>query len=116
MSHKTEILATKENVRLSQLEDSDILYKVNWSNRINGLTISNSTWVSEINSGIGIGNEAFTDSSASAQLNGQVGEYLVTNTVTLSDGQIMQFQFILRVNSKESFDNNGYGLYNYGYH
>jgi len=108
MSHKRSVLSTKEDVIFSQLEDAELDYTVNWANRIGALTILSSTWKSENSGGLQIGAGSISGSNTKVRLSGDDSTYLLTNTVTLSDGQVMQFQFILDIKNNDRISSNLY--------
>lgn len=114
MSDNRELLSTTPNAIFSQSEDAIIDYTVNWVGRINGLTISNSDWEAENSGGLTIVNPAINGNKTAARLSGSNNKYVLTNTVTLSDGQVMQFQFSLIVKSNSDL-NSDYGI-NCGYY
>ncbi len=108
MSHKRLVLSTKEDVIFSQLEDAELDYTVNWANRIGALTISSSTWEAENSGGLQIGADSISGSNTKVRLSGDDSTYLLTNTITLSDSQVMQFQFLLNIKSNDRISSSLY--------
>lgn len=100
MSHGIEVQATHPNAIFSQGENSARTYTVNWSSRLDGDTISTSTWTAET-TGVTIASEANTNTTASARLSGTPGRYLLTNKVTTSSGDTMETQIILQVKNND---------------
>ena len=100
MSHQREIRVNQTKAIVEQQENAAINYTLNWIPRLNGATISSSTWTAE-NSGSTIASEANTTTKTSARLSGTPGRYLFTNKITTSDGDTMEFQFELRVKDND---------------
>lgn len=71
-------------------------FQIPWSGMLNGATISASTFTVSP-SGLTISNASFSPTSTKIRTAGGVdgSAYDITNTVTLSDGQIMTF--VLRI-------------------
>ena len=103
MSNKREILATHPDPVLSQFEDSELDYTINWVGRIGTDTIATSAWENENQSGLTISGESITDTTSKARLTGDQGRYLITNTITLTtSGEKLQQQIelIIKYNSR----------------
>lgn len=99
--HQREMPANLTRAIQQQQENANITYTVNWIPRLDGDTIATSTWTAE-NSGATIASESNTTQKASAKFSGTPGRYLFTNKVTLSGGDVLEFQFQLIIKDNDA--------------